>query len=116
MKWYRLAAEQGISHTQTNLGLMHSIGQGVPQDSTEAAKWYRLAADQGDSEAQYELGAMYEKGRGIPQNYTLAHMWFNLASSAGLETGSRNRDRIASKISPDQIAQAQRLAVEWRRK
>ncbi len=56
-KWYRLAADQGDTGGQYNLGLMYARGQGVPQDDTEAVKWYRLATEQGFAEAQYYLGA-----------------------------------------------------------
>ncbi|MFQ5672316.1 MAG: tetratricopeptide repeat protein, partial [Nitrospinales bacterium] len=32
VKWYRLAAEQGVAWAQFNLGLMYHEGQGVQQD------------------------------------------------------------------------------------
>lgn len=39
-KWYRKAAEQGISLAQFNLGTLYYNGQGVPQDYAEAYKWW----------------------------------------------------------------------------
>ena len=48
VKWYRLAAEQGVAAAQYNLGLMYDNGDGVPENDREAVKWYRLAAEQGD--------------------------------------------------------------------
>ena len=47
MKWYRLAAEQGYTVAQSNLGWMYRKGKGVPQDYKTTVKWYRLAAEQG---------------------------------------------------------------------
>ena len=47
MKWYTLAAEQGIATAQTSLGFMYGLGQGVPQDYKTAMKWFTLAAEQG---------------------------------------------------------------------
>jgi TPR repeat protein len=44
LKWYRLAAEQGILDAQTNLGAMYDNGQGVTKDHKVAVKWFRLAA------------------------------------------------------------------------
>nr|WP_213395103.1 tetratricopeptide repeat protein [Yoonia sp.] len=44
VRWYRLAADQGFSHAQYNLGWMYHNGQGVPQDYAEAVRWLRLAA------------------------------------------------------------------------
>lgn len=61
VRWYRLAAEQGVVEAQYNLGLMYDNGTGVPQDSAEAARFYRLAAEQGDSNAQNNLGIIYGK-------------------------------------------------------
>ncbi len=49
VKWYRLAADQGMLRHNPILGHVRE-GQGVPQDYAEAVKWYRLAADQGDAE------------------------------------------------------------------
>ena len=122
-KWYRKAAEQGNASAQFNLGLMFSKGQGVPRDNAEAAEWFRKAAEQGVADAQHNLGVMYAKGQGVPQDYVLAHMWFNLATSRfpALEKESReqaekNRDIAASKMTPAQIAEAQRLAREWKPK
>jgi hypothetical protein len=123
VKWYRKAAEQGNASAQFNLGLMFSKGQGVPQDYVGAAKWFRKAAEQGDADAQTNLGLMYVKGQGVPQDYVLAHMWFNLATSRypaseneRREKAEKNRDNTASKMTPAQIAEAQRLEREWKPK
>jgi TPR repeat protein len=122
-KWYRQAADQGDADSQNNLGLMYDSGQGVPQDFTEAVKWYREAADQGYASAQSNLGRMYTWGRGVPQDYVVAHMWFDLATSRfpaseqkRRKIAKRNRDIVASKMTPAQIAEAQRLAQEWKPK
>ena len=58
-------------------------------------------------------------------NYVQAHKWYNLAA-ATLEPGiggwnmrrmaSDRRDAIARKMTPAQIAEAQKLASEWRAK
>jgi TPR repeat protein len=109
-------AKQGNSIAQGNLGVMYLNGHGVPQNYAEAAKWFRLAANQGHAGAQSMLGLLYVQGQGVPQNYAMAHMWFNLASAAGEELASTNRDRIASKMTASQIAEAQKLAAEWKPK
>jgi uncharacterized protein len=41
VKWYRKAADQGVTAAQSNLGLMYAQGLGVAQDYAEAVKWYR---------------------------------------------------------------------------
>ncbi len=63
------------------------------------------------------LGNTYLNGLGVPQDYALAHMWFNLSASRatrGLrERAVEGRDNVADRMTPDQIADAQRLAREW---
>ncbi|MGA6992474.1 MAG: tetratricopeptide repeat protein [Candidatus Deferrimicrobiaceae bacterium] len=122
-KWYRKAAKQGLPDAQHNLGLMYEKGQGVPQNHTEAGKWYRRAADQGLPEAQVNLGIMYYNGQGVPQDYILAHMWLNIAAShypASVKKSVNDvihyRDIVNAKMTPAQIAEAQRLAREWKPK
>ena len=46
VRWYRLAAEQGHSKAQYNLGLMNDTGEGVPQDGAEAVLRHLLDAEQ----------------------------------------------------------------------
>jgi TPR repeat protein len=53
---------------------------------------------------------MYRHGHGVPQDYVRAHMWYNLAASRGLDAFWRNA--MAAKMTPAQIAEAQRLASE----
>jgi uncharacterized protein len=98
---------------QYNLGFMYASGQGVPQDYAEAVKWYRLSAAQGDAMAQSNLGVMYVNGQGVPQDYVQAHMWFNLAAAQGNADTVKNHDIAASKMTPAQIAEAQRMTREW---
>lgn len=114
-RWYRLAAVQGNVASQINLGVMYANGQGVPQDYAEAVTWYRkAAAEQGGAPAQFNLGVMYAKGQGVPEDDLLAHMWLNLAAEQGDETAAKIRDLIAKQMTPDQLAQAQRLEREWK--
>ncbi len=120
-RWYQAAAEQEHADAQRYLGFMYVEGRGVPQDYKEAVRWYQVAADQGTADAQSNLGFMYTNGQGVPQDYIQAHMWYNLAASGRQDDddrkmAARNRDSIAEKMTPEQIAEAQRLAREWRPK
>ena len=47
-----MAAEQGNTHAQTNLGMMYAYGMAVPEDKAEAVKSVRMAADMGDANAK----------------------------------------------------------------
>jgi TPR repeat protein len=117
-RWYRLAAEQGNTTAQYNLGTSYIDGRGVPRDGTEAVRWYQLAAVQNFGSAMLELGLMYGMGTGVPQDDVTAHMWLNLsAARAGPEIvrdlAVKGRDDVASRLTPDLRAEAQRLAREW---
>jgi uncharacterized protein len=87
---------------------------GVPRDYAEAVKWYRSAADQGDADGQYFLSEMYAYGYGVPQDYVSAHMWSNLSAAQGREGAATFRDLVARRMTPAQIAEAQKLAREWK--
>ena len=122
LKWWRRGAEKGYSPSQRDLGHMYEKGRGVLQDYAEAVKWYRKAANQGDAAAQHSLGLMYSELRGVPRDYVQAHMWFNLAAYRFFWPGEnrdrpeRARDALSKRMTPAQIAEAQRLAREWWRK
>ena len=109
----RVLAEQGDAIAQYNLGLMSASGRGVPEDDVEAVRWYRLAADQGYATAQYNLGNRYANGEGVPEDDLLAYMWWNLAAAQGNETAQSNKAQAESRMTRDQIAEAQRMATEW---
>lgn len=119
LKWYRLAAARGDTNAFWHLGTMYEHGTGVPQDCTEAVRWYRLGADRGNGYAQAILAIAYDKGECIPQDLVQAHMWYSL-SAERIEPGdpralaARSRDKVAAKMTPAQIAEAQRLARAWK--
>ena len=48
VKWYRLAAEQGVTTAQLNLGAMYYNGQGVLADVVTAHMWFNIAAANGN--------------------------------------------------------------------
>jgi hypothetical protein len=113
-------AEEGDSIAQGTLAAMYYDGVGLAQDYTEAARWYRKAAEQGQAHAQYLLGFMCVSGQGLSQDYVQAYLWFTLAA-ANLTEEQRNeaikaRDDVAAKITPANIAEAQRIAREWKPK
>ena len=112
LKWYRRAAEQGHAGAQYNLAEMYRGGQGVPQDYGVALKWYRKAAEQGYDPAQSNLGLMYGTGLGVLQDYIKAHMWANIAAAQGNKRAAKNRKIHEEKMTPAQIAEAQKLARE----
>jgi TPR repeat protein len=113
-------AEDGDPEAQFKLGRMFQEGQGVPQDHAEAGKWYRLSAEAGQPFAQNNLGVMYKHGRGVKQDNVQAYFWFSLAAKyylefeeMNLERARQNRQSVASKMTPDEISEAQALVRSW---
>ena len=115
-QWYEKAATQGHADAQVNLGILLVYARGGPQDYKMAVYWLRLSANQGNDLAQRKLGLMYERGDGVPQDYVRAYMWYSLGTANGVEAGARLRDALAKRMDPDQIAEAQQLAREWKPK
>ena len=62
------------------------------------------------------LGLKYKLGKGVAQDYVLAHVWWSLAASQGEIGATSNRNIVAGKMTPEQIAEAQKLAREWKPK
>ena len=121
LRLFRARAEHGDATAQTALGRMYELGVGTSADSAEAAKWFHQAAKQGDADAQNKLGDMYRNGEGVPQDSVQAYMWFTLAATCfpASETEKRDkaikdREEVAAKLTVEQIAEAERLAREWR--
>ena len=112
VKWWRKAADQGDAIAQLHLGYSYYDGDGVPMDYTEAVKWYRLAADQGNAKAQSNLGLMYVKGEGVPKDLVQAHVWWNIAGVKGEEADKKNLVMVEQLMTPDQKAEAMKLARE----
>lgn len=122
VKWFRRAADQNEVAGLFYLGFMYSEGQGVPQDFAESAKWFGLAAERGDPGSQYNLALSLAKGEtGQPDNVN-AYMWFNLAAARFPASDTRrnaaitNRDSLAGKMTPAEVAEAQKRAREWQPK
>jgi TPR repeat protein len=116
--WWRNGANLGNAHAQMELGAIYEMGLlGLPKDDAQAVLWFRKAADQGNADAQESLGEMYSEGRGVPQDYVLAHMWLNLAAASSdvltHKSATEKRADVAAKMTPDQIAEAQKMAREW---
>jgi len=112
VRWYQLAAQQGNAEAQYNLAIKYERGEGVAKDYKEDVRWFRLAAQQGDRDAQYNLGRMYGLGQGVLLDYKSAHVWFNIAAVSGDKNSVKGRDIAASKLTPQQVEQAQRMARE----
>jgi len=98
-------AEHGDPDAQWRLALLIELSR--KPDHAETWRWACLAANQGHKYAQVHVG-------GLEQDVSKAFMWYSLATSNGHPTASGFRDDLAKKMTPDQIAEAERLVKEWK--
>ena len=114
----RARAHRADVAAQFELGLRYYEGSGVPQDRAEAARWFREAAERGDAPAQYRLGIMRASGDGVAPDNMQAHMWLNLAAARmtgkDREDAIHNRFLVAQRMTPEQVAEAERRARDWK--
>ena len=113
-KEWRSLADDGDPVAQYNLGLLYLDGHGVPQSVAEAANWFRRAAEQDYTQAQHNLGAMYGSGLGVKRDYIQAYKWLNICAAKGNTGCVTQRDLIAHKLKPAQVAEGQRLATDFK--
>ncbi len=85
-------------------------------DYDTALKEFRPLAERGKAVAQWSLGIMYERGRSVPQDYVQAYRWYTLAAAKGLKEAVKMRDLLEKRMTPAQLAEAQRMAREWKPK
>ncbi len=86
-----------------------------------AARWYRRAAEQGNAVAQIRLARQYADGVGLPRDDVQGFKWLTVAAARGTDSYARTnaakgRDAMSAKMTPAQIAEAERLAREWKPK
>ncbi len=110
---YEKAAQRGNAYSQAMLGWMHENGKGVKQDFFLAAKWYRRAAMQGLSVGQISLGLFYFHGAGVEKDLAEAYKWLLLSANNGHEKADKYCTEIASQLTPEQMAAAQKQAANF---
>jgi uncharacterized protein len=115
-EWFERAAKQGRAGAQVNLGTLYLHGDGAPQSAHMALFWFERAAVQRNALAFAKLGRMYERGQGVSQDLIQAQMWYYLSAVHGEQRAAEARDALAKQMTPAQIAEAERLALEWKPK
>ncbi len=85
-------------------------------DYDTALREFRLLAEQGHAQAQVNLGIMSSQGRGVPKDSVQAYRWYTLAASQGDDLAEKFKDFLEKSMTLEQLAEAQRLAREWKAK
>jgi TPR repeat protein len=117
----KLTLRSGLFTIILMFSFTHTVAAGPLEDADAAVKKrdyatavriIRPLAEQGDARAQYTLGVFYDNGLGVPQDRVTSYMWFDLSAAQGKEGAAAFRDLIARRMTPAQIAEAQKLARE----
>ncbi len=117
VKWWDKASKQGYAHAQSMLANAYHKGIGVPKDYGKSIKIYRSLAEAGDAHGQAMLSDAYTDGKGLPLDFVEAYKWIILAiATTGDETKIKFRDAILLKLTPEQIAEGQKRAAEFKPK
>lgn len=101
--WVELA-EKGDDKAAIEVGVMHHLGQGVPQNHGLAMEWY-LKAFPKNGDALNNIGVMYRDSLGVPQNRKIAYLLFltvhivGLGNEATVTRANRNLRRELSELS-----------------
>ena len=113
---YRLAISKGSIRAKYNLGVMHFLGRGMPENKTEAHRLFEEAAYLGHPGSQREVGLrVYYEG-----NHPESYAWYILSSVEGLfyedyywSENSREQVRLLPyQMKPEHVQQAKELADE----
>jgi len=96
-KWFKLAADQGNSTGQCNLGSYDLQGTEVPQDFQAALKLYHLAGAQNYSPALNYLGMCYENGNGVERDQTIARGFYQRSADLGDYSAQSHLQRLSKQ-------------------
>ena len=124
VSWYRKAAEQGYAGAQYNLGVMYERGSrraaGLRGGGVVVSQGSRPGPCQGPAQPRRHVRPAAEACRRTTYRRTSgstsrAHATMR-PTRQSRDSAVRNRDIVAAKMTPAQIAEAQKLAREWKPK
>jgi TPR repeat protein len=106
-------AAKGIPAAEDLLAQFYFMGVRVPRNYAESQALHERAAVQGFGQAQLHYGADL-----IPSDRVLAYAWLSLAAAHSEEEVRGPAGQVLSaletKVSPAEIAEAQRLSASWK--
>ena len=82
-------------------------------DYVGATKLLKPLAYGGQAQAQALLGRLDEEGHGVHRSPNEAYMWYSLAGRRGHAAALVMKERVASRMQPAEIRQADRLVEAW---
>ncbi|HTS30642.1 MAG TPA: SEL1-like repeat protein [Bryobacteraceae bacterium] len=114
VRLYSLAAAQGDPEGTTNLASMLLRGRGVARDTARAFQLFSKAARSGFAVAQNNLALMYANGEACRRDFIQAYAWLDVAAD-GIPNAAVVRDALSKQLTPAQVTEARRVAVQKRK-
>jgi hypothetical protein len=125
-QWYIRACDLSEPAGCHNTGVAYEYGNyGVAKDISKAYIYYLKAAERGFMQAQYNLSSLYSNQYIQPGNDIEGYKWMLLAQSAAhkcksvplcgwiLQDPPGHKAKLKSRMTDDQIKQAEELAAAW---
>ncbi len=113
-RWTARAADAGDPVALHNLALYYLQGRGGPRDDVMAARLFKRSASAGVADSQFNLGLLYETGAGVDRNLVEAYRWFQVAANAGDLKARERAVALEARLSPREMASAERMATSFR--
>lgn len=113
VKWLEKSAQKGHAQAQYSLGNIYLNGRGVSTEEAWGVHWLMRSAKQGHGPAQLATGIAFATGMGVVQDLSEASMWLRLARSNGQKQAQALLDKLYTKMSADEIAQAEAHFKRW---
>lgn len=110
--WYEIMGAEGIEDSSRKK-FNSAFESFIAGSYQRAYKGFARLATGGCAVSQYYLGLMHIKGTGVLQDYCRAHLWLNVASAQGHPKARTQLEKLTRKMSPQQVAEAQKLARAW---
>lgn len=112
--WLKMSGESGDGVSSANLSYIYLKGLGVKKDAEKSFAWRKKAAFSSENYGGgiggfLPLAEYYEKGVGTKADFVQAYKYFDLSGSAGV----KGKQRIAKKMTQEQIDEALRQSQEW---
>ena len=103
---YRSAAEAGDLRALVSLGLLHELGNGVPQNPQLALSYYERAAANGSPDGMINLAVALIEGTSVRQDSERAIELFRRASALGASEATFNLGVLSQRGLTGQIDDA----------
>jgi len=128
--WYGKSASLGDANAMGAIASIYQEGRITGQSQSEAIVWYEMAAKADPSLNKVHgasvnfagvLGDIYYKGTEVEQDKLQAYQWYAIACADAAhlnrpgDSSCASRSKVASELSPIEVAKAQAQASEWER-